>query len=229
MVEGMTNDGWTSATRNPDSSNACQGRKCFSLFRFFARFFAGRTFSFLFVWPYFSDKSLSIPKTQDVRLGKVIHCYQVRMLNSPSVVWLDWIGNMALVVQVSHRRRFLSDWKAVLSAGLGRHLLVPFRFVGRSHFPVDCGSFGPSKIMGTAISNPGHFCCSCCRTELLSSVCGGLCISSGIWSNRNKCTLISESLYSQSSQNDRIIYLRGDGEAGVGVCTNPIWRLYYIF
>jgi hypothetical protein len=27
---------------------------------------------------YFSDKSLSIPKTQDVRIGKVIHCYPVR-------------------------------------------------------------------------------------------------------------------------------------------------------
>ena len=43
-------------------------------------------FSFPFVWPYFPDKSLSIPKTQDVRIGKVIHCYPVRMLNPPSVV-----------------------------------------------------------------------------------------------------------------------------------------------
>ena len=99
----------------------------------FSCFIVGRSFSFLFVWPHFSDKSLSIPKTQDVRIGKVIHCYPVRMRNPPSVVWLDRIGNMALVVQVLHRRRFLSDWKAVLSAGLDRHLLVPF---GRRHFPV---------------------------------------------------------------------------------------------
>jgi len=178
MVEGMTNDGWTSVIQIQAMPLKVGNVSLFSCF------IVGRPFSFLFVWPYFSDKSLSIPKTQDVRIGKAIHCYPVRMRNSPSVVWLDRIGNMALVVQVLHRRRFLSDWKAVLSAGLGRHLLVPFRFVGRSHFPVDCGSFGPSKIMGTAISNPGRcFCCSCCRTELHSSVCGGLCISSRIWAS----------------------------------------------
>ena len=180
MVEGMTNDEWTSATRNPDSSNASQGRKCFSIFLFYG----WSDIFFPFCLTVFLRQISLHPQTQDVRIGKVIHCYPVRMRNSPSVVWLDRIGNMALVVQVLHRRRFLSDWKAVLSAGLGRHLLVPFRFVGRSHFPVDCGSFGPSKIMGTAISNPGRcFCCSCCRTELHSSVCGGLCISSRIWAS----------------------------------------------
>ena len=170
----------TSATRNPDSSNASQGRKCFSLFLFYC----WSVIFFPFCLTVFFRQIPLHPQTQDVRIGKVIHCYPVRMRNPPSVVWLDRIENMALVVQVLHRRRFLSNWKAVLSAGLGRHLLVPFRFVGRSHFPVDCGSLGPSKIMGTEISNPGRcFCCSCCRTELHSSVCGGLCISSGIWAS----------------------------------------------
>jgi hypothetical protein len=43
----------------------------------------------------------------------------VRMRNPSSVVWMNRMGNMAFVVQVLHRRRFLSDWKTVLSAGLG--------------------------------------------------------------------------------------------------------------
>jgi hypothetical protein len=44
----------------------------------------GHFLSFLFdrIFP----TNPSIPKTQDVRIGKVIHCYQVRMLNPPSVV-----------------------------------------------------------------------------------------------------------------------------------------------
>ena len=42
-----------------------------------------------------------LPQTQDVRIGKIIHCYLVRMRNPPSVVWLDRIGNMALVVQIT--------------------------------------------------------------------------------------------------------------------------------
>jgi hypothetical protein len=77
--------------------------------------------------------NLSPSPNIDVRIGKIIYCYLVRMRNPPSVVWLDRIGNMALVVQVIEQATFLSDWKAVLSAGLDRHLLNPF---GRRHFPV---------------------------------------------------------------------------------------------
>jgi len=37
----------------------------------------------------------------NVRIGKIIHCYPLRMRNPPSVVWLDRIRNMALVVQIT--------------------------------------------------------------------------------------------------------------------------------
>jgi hypothetical protein len=46
---------------------------------FFSGFLLARHFHFVLFWPYFPDKSLSITKTQDVRIGKAIHCYPVRM------------------------------------------------------------------------------------------------------------------------------------------------------
>ena len=99
-------------------------------------------FSFLFVWPYFSDKSLSIPKTQDVRIGKVIHWYPVRMLNPPSVVWLDRIRNMALVVQITRHFQImkldtLSSQNCTIALRIGRgamfvhlgtNLLLPIHY-----------------------------------------------------------------------------------------------------
>jgi hypothetical protein len=134
---------------------------------------------------------------------------------------------------------FLSDWKAVLSAGLDRHLLVPF---GRRHFPVKT----LRVVRAAQVNGDGNFqseplfcCCSCKRrhdsvavilkgnqlffvlTCLRSFELVACCLTNSfnIW-NRNKSPGFVPwfpSRYSQSSQNDRIIYFWGDGEAGVYV------------
>jgi hypothetical protein len=86
MVEGMT-ERWdhTSATRNQDSSNASQLLKVEMFLSFLVLLLVGH-FSYRFVLTVFLRQIPLHPQTQDVRIGKAIHCYPVRMRNPPSVV-----------------------------------------------------------------------------------------------------------------------------------------------
>ena len=94
---------------------------------------------------------------------------------------------MALVVQVSHRRRssLISRWCSQRDSA------------AISQFPLAIAIFQltlrvvravQNLDMGSAISNPGHFCCcSCCRTELLP-------VCAVVWASRPEFELVRQSL-----------------------------------